>query len=121
VLCYYYRAETRQDDKSCPNCGNEMSDQSIRPKSRFDPAIAQVIADSPLSLPEKVVWHLLTSYVPPLDRMFTKVAIEAVELVSVGQPDTMLSLPNGLTRAAHEVIDLLHLHAFVIAAEKDAS
>lgn len=82
-------------------------------------ATTEVIANSPLSLPEKIVWQLQGNHVPPIDPMFTMIAIEAVELASEGEWDTVLSLPNGLTRTVSAVIDLLHLDAFVTTSEED--
>lgn len=75
--------------------------------------ISQLIADSPLSLEEKLSWHLTGVHFPPITEEFIPVAKSAIELAKNGEWYTILEYPNGLRKNVYYTIEGMHLHFFL--------
>lgn len=75
--------------------------------------IAQAIAESDLSLEDKLSWHLTGNHYPPVHEAFIPVCIQAIELANAGAYDAELTYPNGLVRTVRHCIDGLHLEYFL--------
>lgn len=71
------------------------------------------IAESNLSLEQKLEWHLTGNHVPAIDTAFIPCAIEAIELANTNNWDSVITLPNGLERTVAFVVEGLHLEPFV--------
>lgn len=77
--------------------------------------IAQEIANAPLTLEQKLSWHLTGNHYPPVDEAFIPVCIQAIQLANDGDYDSELMYPNGLVRTVRHCIDGLHLEYFLDA------
>ena len=75
--------------------------------------IAQAIAEAPLTLEEKLSWHLSGNHYPPVDDLFIPVCAKAIELANQGDYDAVLHYPNGLVRTVRHCIEGLHLEYFL--------
>lgn len=74
---------------------------------------AQDIADAPLSLEDKLSWHLKGNHYPPVHEDFIPVCIEAITRANNGDYDSMLQYPNGRERTVGYTIGGLHLEFFL--------
>jgi hypothetical protein len=79
---------------------------------------ATIIAQSNLSLEDKMVWQLQGNHFPPIDEAFIGVAVEAVTRARQQDWDAVLRLPNNLERTVHSVVTMLHLEPFVQTQEE---
>jgi hypothetical protein len=75
--------------------------------------LARDIAEAPLTLEEKLSWHLRANHYPPVDEAFIPVCIEAIELAQMNLWKKELEYPNGLVRTVEYTIDGLHLEYFL--------
>jgi hypothetical protein len=75
--------------------------------------IAKAIAESTLSLQDKLSWHLVGNHYPPVNEAFIPVCIEAIQLAEQGNYDAEVEYPNGLIRTVRHCIDGLHLEHFI--------
>lgn len=71
------------------------------------------IADSALTIQEKLSWHLTGNHVPPVDELFIPVAMAAIERANTNNWDELLTLPNEVERTVLYIIQGLHLEPFV--------
>jgi hypothetical protein len=60
-----------------------------------------------------VSWHLKSNHYPPVHEAFLPVALEAIELASQGDWDTIQEYPNGIERTVAHTIEGLHLDTYV--------
>lgn len=74
---------------------------------------ALIIAESNLSLEDKMVWQLQGNHYPPIDSAFIPVAVQAVELAQQNDWDAVLELPNQKQKTVHSIVTMLHLEPFV--------
>lgn len=58
-------------------------------------------------------WHLQCNHYPPISLDFLPVAKKALELARNGDFSTKLLLPNRILQTVGEVLEGLHLHAFL--------
>jgi hypothetical protein len=85
---------------------------------------ASGIAESDLSLEQQLSWHFSANCYPPVPSLMIPVAVEAIEAVHEDGWDTILDLPEGVSFrgatsvSAGDVIDGLHLHAFIDTDEE---
>ena len=75
--------------------------------------LARDIADAPMTLQQKLEWHLEGNHYPPIDKSFIPVAIQAIELADVRAWKEVLTYPNGIQRTVAETIENMHLEHFV--------
>lgn len=75
--------------------------------------VTEDIVNAPLSIEDKLSWHLVGNHYPPVDEAFIPVCIEAIDHARMGNWDTVLEYPNGLQRTVRHCIDGLHLELFV--------
>ena len=79
------------------------------------------IAESNLSLEEKVSWHFSFNCYPPVPSIMVPVAVEAINMVTVGDDHELVNLPEGVTYRGENqskaiiIVDEFHLFAFVDA------
>jgi hypothetical protein len=76
-------------------------------------SISQAIADAPLSLEDKLSWHLTGNHYPPVNEQFIPICIQAIKLANEGDYDSELVYPNGLVRTVRHCIEGLHLEFFL--------
>ena len=58
-------------------------------------------------------WHLRGNHFPPIHSDFHPSAKLAIEHCNNRQGQTPITLPNGITKTAYEIVDGLHLHSFL--------
>lgn len=75
--------------------------------------IAHAIAEAPLTLEQKMDWHLQANCFPPVPKEFIPVAVDAINRANDGDWDTYIEYPNGKTRTVRYTIEGLFLEAFV--------
>lgn len=66
-----------------------------------------------LSLEAKLSWHLQGNHYPPIDEAFIPVAVQAIECANTNNWDTLIDMPNGLSRTASFIVENMHLEPFV--------
>jgi hypothetical protein len=72
---------------------------------------SEMAAHAPLET--AVQWHLQHNHYPPVDLMFVPTVIEAIGLAQDEDWDAEIELPNGVVLSVGEIVDQLHLGAFV--------
>lgn len=82
--------------------------------------LAQEIAESPLTLEEKLSWHLNGNLYPPMPDSLIPVCVEAITLAENGEDlHKVLTLPDPIKRAgkseitAKQLILSIKLHWFI--------
>ena len=75
--------------------------------------MAGEVAAGRASLREALVWHLFSNHYPPVNPRFVPTAAAAIEAVRDGDTAVEITMPNGLTRTAGEIITGLHLEEFL--------
>ena len=75
--------------------------------------IAAEVAKGKASLRDALVWHLFSNHYPPVDPSFVPVAEAAIFAVRDEEPETPITMPNQRTKTALEIVNGLHLEAFV--------
>lgn len=75
--------------------------------------LARDIAQAPMSLEQKLSWHLQANHYPPVDAAFIPVCIEAIELAKMNAWNHTLEYPNGLERTVLFTVEGLHLEYFL--------
>jgi hypothetical protein len=75
--------------------------------------IGQEIANSPLSLEDKLSWQLTANHYPPVGNEFIPIATLAILHAKDNDWDTVLEFPNGLQRTVSFVVEGLHLQPFI--------
>ena len=75
--------------------------------------MAEAVNNRSLDINQALTYHLQCNHFPPVSRAFIPACIEAIQLVSQGDYDDMIDLPNGRRMAAAEVVKGLHLDAFI--------
>lgn len=75
--------------------------------------LAREIADAPMSLDDKLSWHLKANHYPAVDDSFIPIAKLAIELAEVRMWSEQITYPNGLVRTVAETIDGLNLQYFM--------
>jgi len=68
-----------------------------------------------ISLETAIRIHLQSNHFPPVHEVFMETAIEAINRAADGDWYSEITMPNGLTRTVHHIVDGLHLHNFVEA------
>lgn len=76
-------------------------------------AYADAVADRLLTLDQALDAHLTSNCYPPINVLFIPPCKEAIEACRDEVPELELELPNGRVLSAEEIVDQLHLHAFV--------
>lgn len=84
---------------------------------------AMEFANSGLDIDAQLGWHLGSNHFPPIPRDFIPVAKQAIEAAVYGERvedwsglDEMVTMPNGVEKSLGEIIEGMHLHAFIDAA-----
>jgi hypothetical protein len=83
------------------------------------------IAESNLSLEEKVSWHFSFNCYPPVPSIMVPVAVEAINMVTVGDDHELVNLPEGVTYRGENqskaiiIVDEFHLFDFVGEYDED--
>lgn len=75
--------------------------------------MAEAVNDGLASQRQALTWHLQANHYPPINVVFVPVAERAIELANDGDWDATIEMPNGITLSVGEIIDQLHLAAFV--------
>lgn len=75
--------------------------------------MAGAVEEGQISLDMALGWHLRANHFPPVSLDFLPVAKRAIELVDAGTWHTVIEMPNGITKTAGDIVDGLHLHAFL--------
>lgn len=57
--------------------------------------------------------HLAYNHYPPIHSDFKPVAVEAIDKANAGEWDHEIEMPNGLVRTVGEIVDGMHLDAFL--------
>lgn len=78
---------------------------------------AEAVEEGIASLDMALTAHLGSNHYPPVHPVFVPVAKEAIELANDGNWAAELTLPNGITKSVSEIIDELHLDAFLTPEE----
>lgn len=74
---------------------------------------AEDIANSPMSLEQKLSWHLQGNHYPPVHEAFIPVCIDAINRANEGDYTSLILYPNGIERSVSHTIQGLHLEAFL--------
>lgn len=71
------------------------------------------IAEAPLSMTEKMSWHLRGNHYPPIDEAFIPAALAAIYSANTNNWDALINYPTGVQRTAAYTVESLHLEPFV--------
>ena len=77
----------------------DLQKTPLESKENMGKTVAKLIADAPLSLEQKMSWHLRGNMEPPAPESMIPVAVQAVQFDAYGfdWDTTMLDLPTGST------------------------
>jgi len=64
-------------------------------------------------------WHLRGNHYPPIHEDFYPSAKLAIEHCNARQGQAPITMPNGITKTAYEIVDGLHLHSFLALDHDD--
>lgn len=76
-------------------------------------AYAEGAAENPGARDAYLLAHLQSNHFPPVHRDFLPAAKEAIDHANAGDWDHKVTLPNGNTLPVAEIVDGLHLSAFL--------
>lgn len=88
-------------------------------------ATALGIAETDISLEQKVSWHFSSNCYPPVPQFMVPTAVEAINLVIDEEEDSLVELPEGTSFrgatsvTALDIVEGLYLWAFVESEEDD--
>lgn len=80
--------------------------------------MAEAIGDGMIDLRAALGWHLASNHYPPVHEAFVPTCEEALEAAGRDDWQHEITMPNGLVRTAAQIIQGLHLEAF-LAPEED--
>ena len=72
-----------------------------------------------IDLRTSLYYHLQSNHYPPVHVIFIDAAIEAINFVNDGYPNNEIALPNGISKAAWEIVEELHLEFYLDNDEDD--
>ncbi len=58
--------------------------------------------------------HLRYNHYPPISVSFADVAEQAIDACEFGDDERKITMPNGVTLHAHEIVEQLHLDSFLL-------
>lgn len=58
-------------------------------------------------------WHLSSNHYPPVHPVFLETARQAITLANQGEWGTTITMPNAITKSVADIIEGLHLEAFL--------
>ena len=64
-------------------------------------------------------WHLRGNHYPPIHEDFYPSAKLAIEHCNARQGQAPITMPNGITKTAYEIVDGLHLPSFLALDHDD--
>lgn len=68
---------------------------------------------SQLSQDQALRWHLQYNHYPPVSEVFTPVAKEAIDKANEKDWDSVIEMPDGVSKTAAQIIEGLHLESFL--------
>jgi hypothetical protein len=80
----------------------------------------EIASATNLPLEERLSWHLQGNHYPPIDEVFIPVAVQAIESANTNNWDTVIEMPNGLSRTVAFIVENLHLEPFISDMEVPA-
>lgn len=82
--------------------------------------MAEQVGEGNIRRRAALTWHLTANHYPPIPEDMVNVALAAIEALEEGDPSRYIALPDGITHRrysegvpASEVVDALHLEAFI--------
>ena len=79
--------------------------------------MAEAVDEGQVDIRAALHYHLTANHFPPVDPSFVDTAIEAIEKVDEDEPEHQITMPNGITKAAWEIVEGLHLEPFLAPDE----
>lgn len=77
----------------------------------------EIASATNLTLEQQLSWHLQGNHYPPIDEVFIPVAAQAIEYANTNNWDTVIDMPNGLSRTVMFIVENLHLQPFIDSME----
>jgi hypothetical protein len=74
---------------------------------------ANLVGEGAVSLESAVRWHLRHNHYPAVHEVFVETAIQAIRAVNGGRHDEQVEMPNGVWKSHWEIVEGLHLGAFI--------
>lgn len=75
-------------------------------------ALAEAV-DSLTTLETALAIHLQSNHYPPVHPIFIPTCVEAINLASCDDWHVEIEMPNGITKTVGEIVEGLHLSAFI--------
>ena len=76
--------------------------------------MADQVQQGHLALEDALYWHLQSNHYPPVNAVFIPTCIKAIEACQREECDMLITMPNGRTLTAEQVVEGLHLEAFLL-------
>jgi hypothetical protein len=76
-------------------------------------AFAEEVQQGNIDLDSALEWHLTANHYPPMHPLFVPSAKEAIEAVNADDPGREITMVNGQTLMAIDIVSGMHLHAFL--------
>jgi len=73
---------------------------------------AESIGEVDIPLSVKLKWHLQGNHYPPVHEVFVPLCEQVIACANAGEWDTVLDMPNGLSRTVAFIVENLHLEPF---------
>lgn len=74
---------------------------------------SEAIKEGWATLETALAAHLQSNHFPAVSPVFVPVAIEAIAHGNEGEWDQVVQMPNGMAKTAGEIVEGLHLEAFL--------
>ena len=87
--------------------------------------MAEAVEDGMIELRQALAWHLQSNHYPAIPLNMVDPCVVAIQLVTEGEHDTNVSLPDGIlwrgqpVAPAWAVVDAHHLESFIDTSEED--
>lgn len=69
--------------------------------------------DELTSLKGALAIHLASNHYPPVNPVFIPTCVEAINLAANDDWDVEIEMPNGITKTVGDIVEGLHLSAFI--------
>jgi len=81
-------------------------------------ALADTVEDKE-TLEIALLAHLRSNHYPPVHPVFVPTCVEAINLATDGHWDAVLEMPNGIAKSVGDIVEGLHLSAFIHAEDDE--
>jgi hypothetical protein len=88
--------------------------------SSYAAGLAEQVSEGNIGLREAVYCHMQGNCYPPIPHVALDSCIQAIGAIEQDEPDALIRVPSGRDVCAREIVEGVHLEAFIGVEEPDA-